>query len=333
MSINETKEQKVVDIGIIDANQLNDFEMVDIEQLAGNIRVCGLTTPLTVKGPDQNGRYTLISGERRYTALKQLIDEGHTHFKKVPVYIYPIEITPAFEELLIRSSNVENRSLNIDSERLKLVKAVKEVLKENNGGVDVHPKEIVKELESYMGCTDRYRRMYRDISESGNKDIEQMIVNNVATVAEAARIANMEEDKQKEAIEAINKGVKAKDAINAISKGNSTINKPIDISEIENADVDDLVDQFNDFDFTSGVNATIDPSNTLGALNREERSSYSEAEDASSNMVIKWCENMMKRKSYSDSEEAAIEACRNLIDHIDGTDSGYDGFSDDDDYL
>ena len=50
----------------------NHYGIRDIEELAASIEQLGLLHNLVVKPPDDSGHYELVSGERRYTALKLL---------------------------------------------------------------------------------------------------------------------------------------------------------------------------------------------------------------------------------------------------------------------
>lgn len=65
-------------------NDMNDYSLEDIRQLADSIAVQGLLSSLAVvHDPEPGGKeYRLISGERRWLALQLLVSEGNEAFSK-----------------------------------------------------------------------------------------------------------------------------------------------------------------------------------------------------------------------------------------------------------
>ena len=72
-----------IDIGLIDSDPGNFYELRDIPDLAGDIETVGLQQPLLVR-PGEDGHVVLISGHRRRAALQMLVDEGKEQFRQVP---------------------------------------------------------------------------------------------------------------------------------------------------------------------------------------------------------------------------------------------------------
>lgn len=80
----EGREQiEYIDIGLIDSDPGNFYELRDIPDLAGDIETVGLQQPLLVR-PGEDGHVVLISGHRRRAALQLLVDEGKERFRQVP---------------------------------------------------------------------------------------------------------------------------------------------------------------------------------------------------------------------------------------------------------
>lgn len=80
----ESREQiEYIDIGLIDSDPGNFYELRDIPDLAGDIETVGLQQPLLVR-PGEDGHVVLISGHRRRAALQMLVDEGKERFRQVP---------------------------------------------------------------------------------------------------------------------------------------------------------------------------------------------------------------------------------------------------------
>lgn len=59
------------------------YSLEDIEELAASIQVSGLLHNIVVAPADENGKYMLISGERRWTAHKYLVEHGHAEFNTI----------------------------------------------------------------------------------------------------------------------------------------------------------------------------------------------------------------------------------------------------------
>lgn len=99
-----------IPLGMIDTNWKNfysvDFQEVD---LAESIKISGLLTPLgVIAGP--GGRWKLISGHRRYRALRYLRDtepDGRERWDTVPCVIYPSPEDADREELMLIHANAQ----------------------------------------------------------------------------------------------------------------------------------------------------------------------------------------------------------------------------------
>ena len=72
-----------IDIGLIDSDPGNFYELRGIPDLAGDIETVGLQQPLLVR-PGEDGHVVLISGHRRRAALQLLVDEGKEQFRQAP---------------------------------------------------------------------------------------------------------------------------------------------------------------------------------------------------------------------------------------------------------
>ena len=73
---------KDVPIDAIYKNALNFYRVNQIEELAGDILLYGLKQNLEViYAPCEQGEYRLVAGERRWEALKYLVQQGYEEFK------------------------------------------------------------------------------------------------------------------------------------------------------------------------------------------------------------------------------------------------------------
>lgn len=87
----------------IDANEKNFYEKSALEDLAANIELLGLIHPVAVK-IGEDGRWTLIDGERRFQAVKLLGWETIRAVVHRPV-------SSVFEELMLISANMQQRKM------------------------------------------------------------------------------------------------------------------------------------------------------------------------------------------------------------------------------
>lgn len=95
-----------IDISLIEPNPdqpRTSFDKVSLEELASSIKEIGIIQPLTLRKLD-NGKYQIISGERRYRAAKL------AKLNSVPAYIREANDTELTEMALIE--NIQREDLN-----------------------------------------------------------------------------------------------------------------------------------------------------------------------------------------------------------------------------
>ena len=99
-----------IDIGLLDGDERNFYQLTDIDELADNIQLCGLQQPIRVRA-GEGGRYTIVSGHRRRAALAQLVDKGLDQFRRVPCIREIDDVSPALQELRLIFANSSTRKL------------------------------------------------------------------------------------------------------------------------------------------------------------------------------------------------------------------------------
>jgi len=77
----------ILHIDQIEPSPLNFYSVDDVAELKDSIELIGLQQNLVVRKMAGSLKYTLVSGERRYTALKQLVAEGKEGFARIPCKI------------------------------------------------------------------------------------------------------------------------------------------------------------------------------------------------------------------------------------------------------
>lgn len=127
---------KEIDIDNLVPSKNNFYGIREIEELAESIKENGLMHNLVVRKRD-NGTYEIISGERRYTALKKL------GYKKVPCQIRDTNELDA--EIMLIQANVEQREL-LPSEKMEGIRRLKSIYEQKKANGEELPKGKTRDL-------------------------------------------------------------------------------------------------------------------------------------------------------------------------------------------
>lgn len=192
-----------VDIDKIHRNKKNFYEIVDIDDLAEDIKLNGLNHNLVVRALD-NDTFELISGERRFTALSKLVNEGLTQFKTVPCKILNVNDIDA--EIILIQANAQTRELS-ETEKLKQVERLQELYKtKKNNGEKVPGKVrelIAKDLKLSPTQVGRYERINNKLIPELKKILEKGNL----TVANASEFSTLSEENQKVILDIVENNV------------------------------------------------------------------------------------------------------------------------------
>ena len=103
-----------IDIGLLDSDEKNFYQLSELDKLAANIELVGLQQPLRVRvNPDAAGRFILVSGHRRRAALQKLVDDGAEQFRSVPCIRDAAEGSAAMQELRLIYANSDTRTMSM----------------------------------------------------------------------------------------------------------------------------------------------------------------------------------------------------------------------------
>lgn len=342
------RELKVININDLLSTPKNNYELVDIPELAGNIKSVGLLTPLSVIGPNENGKYEILSGNRRFTAIninnEEVTDEDK--MTEIPCYILgPITMNATVQKLIIESSNLETRDENKDKHRFNIIRLLKDLA--DSG--DISKSKIVHEAGKYMKMSNRYRSMYLHIFNKGVDELKDLVGTRVnpeskkaLSVTDANTIASFDKETQKEVIAELKEGkspTKAIEERKAIKQNNLkkniegndveteeetrdlTMNDAdreeiidfLDNGNLEDADTDDLFDAF--MKDSESLNLSVDTTGELKTMKA------SDIEDVNYNnflkKVINWTKSMKKAIDYTNEELETVEAVRDMLETLD----------------
>lgn len=133
VNIDTRKREQIEYISIdrIDPDPDNFYELSGIEDLAENISLLGLQQPIRVRPmPGDDSRVVIISGHRRYTALKMLIEQdGRDDLRDVPCIVEQGEENPKLTQLKLIYANASTRVIS-SAEQAKQTELVEKLLYE-----------------------------------------------------------------------------------------------------------------------------------------------------------------------------------------------------------
>lgn len=194
-------------------NAKNKYSIEKIEELEFSILHNGLKQNLEVKD-NGDGTYTLISGERRYTALRSLISKGHDDFELIPCLITDPDQSAVFldeegneiltpddkEDWAIVTTNSENREFT-DSDRAFQVSTLKKIYtKLSDNGVKL-PGRISELIADQLDMSPTQVKRYTYVEQHGTEELKQKLDSNEISIGAAAEVAHLSSAQQKEILQ------------------------------------------------------------------------------------------------------------------------------------
>lgn len=194
-------------------NAKNKYSIQNIEELAFSILHNGLKQNLEVKD-NNDGTYTLISGERRYTAICRLISEGHSELEMVPCLITDTEQSAVFfdnqgneiltsedkEDWAIVTTNSENREFT-DADRAFQVSTLKRIYtKLSDSGVKL-PGRINELIADQLDLSTTQVKRFNFVEQYGTDELKQKLTNDEISVSAAAEVAHLSPAQQKDILQ------------------------------------------------------------------------------------------------------------------------------------
>ncbi|MCH4200164.1 MAG: ParB/RepB/Spo0J family partition protein [Clostridium tyrobutyricum] len=245
-----------IDINLLVPSEKNFYRIEDIEKLAEDIELNGLYHNLIVRKLKDEEKYEILSGERRYKALKMLYEGGNDKFSKVPCKLGEWDDTDA--EIVLIQSNAEVRQLS-DIEKIKQIERLEVLykLKKNRG--EKIPGKLRDKIGEDMGMSGIQVQRYKKIGKDLIPELKEMLETKRIGMADAASFAGLPEKEQKVVYEFLktdrtlsaseaNKMIKDKNntgnevlkqKVTELNKPNSDIKKNIDENKEESHNSDE----------------------------------------------------------------------------------------------
>lgn len=194
-----------VSINKMYSNDKNFYSVEDIEPLAQKILLVGLMENLeVVHDPCDRGEYRIIAGERRWRALKILVEKGYTEFEKATCQIQ----TPASEEeetlRLIIANDYRNKTVSDLLEEEDKLKKILQQMKENGQtimGIDLNSGRIRDVVAYFLKIAPTKVAQIESINKHLIHEFSKELKEGRLTFSAAYMISGMNEETQAEMLE------------------------------------------------------------------------------------------------------------------------------------
>ncbi len=221
---------KELDITSLVPSSKNFYGIREIEDLAESIKENGLMHNLVVRKKN-NGTYEIISGERRYHALKSL------NYEKVPCQVKE-NLSDLDAELILIQANAEQRELT-SSEKMEGIKRLKEIYEQKKANGEDLPKGktrdlIGKDMKLSGVQVGRYQKVDKDLIEPLKEKLDKEEI----TLTQAHTLSSLSEKEQQVIHEEI-KDLDSKESKEEIEVLVQGIKQPIE-SKLDKELLDDM---------------------------------------------------------------------------------------------
>lgn len=249
----DTHQVQYIEYDKLKPNPVNTkyYKTDDIEVLADSILDKGLIQPLTVVS-DGDGTYTIISGHRRYLAIKFINDNKLSDkFKSVPSIIRDIKTELEKEELLI-DGNLWNRN-KTDAERAKEIAGKKAILEQRKKNGEYIPGRIMSIIANEIGISERQAKKLNSININCSEEVKEMFDNGQINLETAYSLAHYDKDKQNDIVETITNSDEQKFTAKAVKEiaTEDTVNADETSGSSEDVVISDDTDEYSIDDTTA----------------------------------------------------------------------------------
>lgn len=197
-------------------NPFNSFEPLDLEELEKSISLYGLIVPLSVIGPFEDGKYTLIAGERRYRCICSGGEKGLFHIDDIPCHVVGSkEMSDLNQQLLIELSNLDVRPFNVNEHRARVMDILKQMFESD----DITKKEVAEMSAKYFKTSDRYGRYWRRVFLSDEKEIQDLVASDKISIHTAHDLIGLNDSLKADVIQTLNEDDVSEDVIRSIKRG------------------------------------------------------------------------------------------------------------------
>lgn len=185
----ETQDEfklRMINIEDLVPSEKNMYGIRDVEELAADIKENGLYHNLVVR-ETESGKYEILSGERRYHALKSL---GH---KKIPCQVRNLDDLD-FEIMLIQA-NAKTRELT-NGEKMKQVERLKVLYTKKRGSGEKLEGKTRDLIGNDLGMSGVQVGRYMKIAEKLDEPLKEKFEKDEITLRDADKLASLPKENQ-----------------------------------------------------------------------------------------------------------------------------------------
>lgn len=187
-----TSRSELIETDLIFPSKDNPYNRQDtpeiISQLAATIEAIGLIHPLTVRKINDD-YYEIISGERRYKAIKTL------GWKKIPCTVYD-NLSDDKAQLMLHVANLETREYT-PGEKLQFYPATEECIKKLISSGE-YTGTLQQGIAEMLKISDRQVRKYKQILENLDEAEHEKIIKGDESINTAYKKAVEEKEAKSE---------------------------------------------------------------------------------------------------------------------------------------
>lgn len=178
----------------IEYNNVNDYSMTSIEELADNIKKNGLLHNI-VLSKQKNGKYKILAGERRTRAIRLLHEQEPESWMTTEALVYD-GLTERQEEIIMDSSNLQSRGNGGDEVQLR--KATNRYIENMKAEYGLSDKQALKAATDMYSGSGNTIRVNQKIEENLSPEFTEELDSGNIAKGDAAVIADMEDNEQAE---------------------------------------------------------------------------------------------------------------------------------------
>lgn len=336
-------EPKNIPVTSLYISPLNSgFGINEIDELCNSLKMYGLNQPLVVAGPDDEGRYEILSGARRFTAILKIRESEPDYMHSVPCNIaLDASASDTIKQLVVEDANLQQRH-DVDSNfhRKKMIRLFKhyaeETMGEDSSKTEIR-RAIIQRATEYFQNSARYSSMFLNIfGEDGNEDVEELLDGKQISVTQADKLIHMPEEDRNAIVEEIKSGKKAKDVFEPYitkktpkenvlpDRGNETpLEEPVHTTDPVPADLSvapspapPLSSDMSQKELLDLVAGDLDRESGYGFDTEYNMPATSPAPSVEMEDVIDYLESVLEDDAYAESPEweRLLEVCQQVVD-------------------
>lgn len=182
-------------------NENNFYSIADIDTLKHSIATTGLQSPLVVLPKNEDGNYVLLSGERRFTALSELVADGYKEFEEVYCSIIDpndLEVNLSYDEkvkFLIVTTNSEQREMTNEDvlQQIRVLRDTYTALRNNGEDVPNTSRAFVAQA---LDMSETQVQRYSSIEKNLLYEFFDLFCKDVLPISVACEIAKLDTSSQ-----------------------------------------------------------------------------------------------------------------------------------------